>query len=167
MRHIALILSVFMIASLPLSSAQAGSKNLLDWLFTPKMEPDNREYLMDGKLPHNSQWTAKWNPEHDWSPEKWIRAEGSAEAVMENFYRAGIIREQDEDGDIPVLVVGDAYMNLSGQEKRRVAEFVDYAFGVTERPVNPFFYIYYDRTDSWFSRGDPIGVYTAGGLQLQ
>lgn len=165
MRYILLFLAFFLI--LP-SSVNAEPKPWY-WSWWPSHweNQDFRPHLMDPKTPHNAQWHARWNPSNGWTPEDWIAAEGSVDAVLKNLYDAEIIKEQTEDDDIPLLIVGDGFMHLSGQEKRRVVDFIDYGFQVTARPENAFFYIYYDRTKRLWSRGDPIGVYTETGLQLQ
>ena len=167
MRKIALFLTFLSVLSLPIA-AQAEPKTW-PWIWWTSHwdDVDFKPYLMDPKEPHNSQWRATWNQDHDWSPEKWIEAEGSVEAIMANFYNMNIIKEQTEDRNIPVLIVGDGFMRLSGEEKRHVAELIDYVFAVTEREENAYFTIYYDRTKRLFSRGEPIGVYTENGLQLQ
>lgn len=130
-------------------------------------DQDFKPHLEDPKMPHNTQWQNGLYDHDDWHPENWIRAKGSMRAVLDGFYKNDIIREQDVDDATPILVVGDGFMNLSGQEKRRVTAFIDYAFQVTNSSSVGMYSIYYHRTDNLFGRGRPIGMYTPAGLQLQ
>ncbi|MCC7305782.1 MAG: hypothetical protein IT558_05935 [Alphaproteobacteria bacterium] len=118
-----------------------------------------RPHLEDGKMPHNSQW------ENDkWTPQDWTASRGSEMDVLQGLYDADILRDQYRNGDnIPVLQVGPNFLRLSGQEKRRVAAYIDQVFGITSSSPDGMFYIYLSR--GWFA--DPIGTYTRRGLQLQ
>lgn len=147
----ALILAVY---SLP---AQASPKPWV-WSWWPSHwdNQDFKPYLEDPKEPHNSQW------DNDlWEPSDWYDDHASPKTTMDKLYGAGIITDQYVDDDVPVLEVGHNFMRLSGQEKRRVAAFVDHVFGITQARENGMFYVYYEVTDK------PIGVYTKDGLQLQ
>jgi hypothetical protein len=117
-------------------------------------------HLKDGKTPHD---VVGWQQDDQWQPQDWIDARGgSAKAVMDGFYRAQVVTGQYTDGGVPVLEVGQGFMDLSSREQRRVATFVDYAFKVTENSPEGVFYIYHLADDD-----NPIGVYGKDGLQLQ
>jgi len=115
-----------------------------------------RPYYEDSKIPHNVQWDYE-----GWNPQSWIADKGSAKAVMDDLYAGKIITKQYIDDEIPILEVGDGFMDLSTREKRRVAAFVDHVFGVTKTSPNGTFIVKRAGAD------DPIGLYTKHGLQLQ
>ncbi|GJL86191.1 MAG: hypothetical protein DHS20C02_19660 [Micavibrio sp.] len=117
---------------------------------------DVRPYLNDSKIPHNTQWD-----NDDWKPEDWIASKGSAKRVIDGFYAANIITDQYVDDDIPILEVGQGFMELSELEKRRVVMFVDHAFQVTSAAPDGMFLIHHQKSD------EPLGIYTKNGLQLQ
>lgn len=115
-----------------------------------------RPYLNDSKIPHNVQW------ENDtWKPEDWIEGKGSAKNVIDGFYAADIITDQHEDGDTPVLEVGQGFMKLSEQDKRRVVMFVDQVFKVTDAAPDGMFYVRHKKSDK------VLGIYNKDGLHLQ
>ncbi len=130
----------------------------LPWIFPYwgwDQQLTTRPYLENGKTPHNSQW------ENDaWTPQDWIEAKGSARAVMDGLYRNHVIIDKDLDDDVPEVEVGQNFMRLSGQEKRRVAAFVDHAYKITNK--SPGMYVLVHAASD-----DPVGVYTKQGLQLQ
>ncbi len=114
-----------------------------------------RPYLEEGKLPHNSQWN-----DDGWTPQDWVASRGgSTKAVIDGFYNSGIITDQYTDDDIPVVEVGQRFLQLSDQDKRRVMMFVDETFKITQQ--NGSFMIYFHKYDT------PVGLFTAQGLQLQ
>lgn len=120
---------------------------------------DNQDfipYLEDGKRPHNQQWN-----ESEWRPEHWEAQRPDAMTVIRGFYASGILRDQYQDNDIPVLEVGPGFYMLGGQDKRRVAEMVDYVYGITTAKQNGMFMLYDWQTE------EAIGSYTKYGLQLQ
>lgn len=166
MRILAIFCTIFLIFSA--STAEARPKPWY-WSWWPAHwdDQDFKPHLEDPKMPHNTQWQNGLYNDEDWHPDNWIKAKGSMRAVLDGFYKNDIIREQDVDYETPVLIVGDGYMNLSGQEKRRVAAFIDYAFQVTNSTPVEMYLIYYARTKTIFGRGRPIGMYTPKGLQLQ
>lgn len=167
MRILALLCSIFILFSA--SAAQATPKPWI-WSWWPSHwhNQDFKPYLEDTKQPHNIQWQRGLYVDQDWHPQNWIEAKGSIRNVMDGFYKNNIIKSQDVDGDMPVLIVGDGFMRLSGQEKRRVADFIDYVFQVTTTAPAGMYTIYYDRTDKWiFGRGNPVAMYTERGLLLQ
>jgi len=119
--------------------------------FTPE-----QPYLKGPKIPHAHLWHGG-----EWRPQDWARDPADIEAVIERFYRGDIIRRQTSEDDVPVLVAGQGFMALSSRDKRRVAAFMDYAYGITWGENKTVLKIrhYEDKT--------PIGVYTQNGLQLQ
>jgi hypothetical protein len=143
------------VVAMILAAGPAGAQSIGKYIWGPPNTDPVRPYLEEAKLPHNSQWA-----DDQWQPEDWIKARGgSAKAVIDGFYNAGIITDQYTDDDIPVLEVGNRFLELSDQDKRRVAMFVDDTFGITRK--SGLFLIYYNRHDT------PVGVFTAQGLQLQ
>lgn len=167
MRILAVICTIFLVLSA--SSAEARPKPWY-WSWWPAHweDQDFKPHLDDPLMPHNVQWKNGLYNDEDWHPNNWIEAKGSMRKVLDGFYKNDIIRSQDVDSqEIPYLVVGDGFMNLSGQEKRRVTAFIDYAFQVTNSAPVEMYSIYYFRTKNLFGKGRPIGAYTQAGLQLQ
>ncbi|MCK6417339.1 MAG: hypothetical protein L6Q57_00140 [Alphaproteobacteria bacterium] len=141
-------------------SAQASPKPWpLGWWPWHFEELDFERRLLDHPTyPNNQQWE-----KDKWQPQDWIAARGSAKAVLDAMYDAKIITDQDVEDGVPVLEVGPGFRRLSGREKRHVAAFVDYAYGITKKSgKDGLFHVIDDCTD------EPIGLYTATtGLQLQ
>jgi len=143
-------------------SASAGDVgraigNFTKYIWGPPQSDVVRPYLEDAKIPHNARWA-----DDEWSPKDWVDARGGdAVAVVNGFYSAGIIADQYFDDDVPVLEVGQGFLDLGAQDKRRVVAFMDEVFGVTKFAETPVILIYFHKRDK------PIGVFTAQGLQLQ
>ena len=117
---------------------------------------DFQPYLGGQKLSHRSLWDGD-----DWTPEAWIKDAGDAKRIMRDLYAAEIVTNQYEDSDnIPVLEVGDGFLLLSGLDKRRVLQFVDHVFQITESEENGMFYVYYSMNDD-----EPAGIYNKYGFQ--
>lgn len=114
------------------------------------------EYLHDAKIPHATRWERD-----EWRPQDWIDSRGSADAVIRGMFREGVIYSQRSDGDIPVLVAGQTFLDLSMRDKIRVARFLDHVYGISRNSENGLMRI----VD--FATGQPIGIYTSAGLQLQ
>ena len=112
-------------------------------------------YLENGKHPHNSQWN-----ESEWQPAHWAAQRKNAKDVIRGFYFADIIRDQYMD-DVPILVVGPAFYQLGGHDKRRVTKMVDSVYGVTTNRKYGMFMLHDWRTKK------AIGSYTQYGLQIQ
>ncbi len=94
-----------------------------------------------------------------WTPADWIDNPGDEKIILRDFYAMGIIKEQYMDHDnIPVLRVGEAFVKLSSFDQKRVLEFVDYVFKITESEKNGMFYVIYDRDDS-----EPLGLFNKSG----
>jgi len=122
-----------------------------------KHHSERAPYYKGAKIPHNNQWD-----NDDWRPEHWVESKGSAQAVIDGFYDEGVIVRQYED-KVPVLEVGKPFLRLSPPDQRRVAEFIDYAFQITQGTEHGVFYITIDG-----KKGQQLlGVYSEHGLQLQ
>ncbi len=116
-----------------------------------------RPYLNDSKIPHNVQWA-----NDTWKPEDWTQGKGgNARNVIDGFYAADIITDQYEDGDTPVLEVGQGFMKLSELDKRRVVMYVDHVFKVTDAAPDGMFYVRHKKSDK------VLGIYNKDGLHLQ
>ena len=94
----------------------------------------------------------------DWSPEDWVEAEGSATQVIDGFYDAGIIVDQNENNG-PILSVGEPFLRLSPLDQYRVATFIDYAFKMSEKEAGGVYQIYH--------KGQAVGLYSKHGLQMR
>lgn len=81
--------------------------------------------------------------------------------LVQGFYRADIIREQNEKDGVPVLIVGPNFYRLSGYDQRRVTHIFDQAFGITHSKHNGVFTL-----QDWKTHC-PVGLYTKHGLQIQ
>ena len=139
------------------SSAQADLfGNTGKWIWGPPNTDPVRPYLEEGKIPHNSQWA-----DDEWEPQMWIEDRGSAKAVIDGFYAAGVVTDQYIDHGMPVLEVGQTFLELSGQEKRRVAAFFDHVFRVTQTHEKGAFHIIFHKHDAL------VGLFGKEGLQLQ
>lgn len=156
--HFLRFLAVFAVFSMVFPSlAQADPKPWIwSWGINHFDETDfSRRHMNDAKTPHNYQW------ENDWSPQGWIDERGSAEALLEDFYKMNIITGQYDEDDVPVLEVGQGWIDLSARERLRVLKFVDYMYAITETVPDGTILLYHHKTKK------PIGVYTVHGLQLQ
>lgn len=170
-----LLIFTLMIFLLP-SQSQAR-ETFTGWFFDYPYEYTPEKPLSEnGKDPHNIQWHNNLYYDQNWHPQHWVNAKGSIEAVLQGFYNSKIIIDDDdlhrtedpEDMDLdPRVVVGDNFMHLSGLEKRRIAIFLDYAYGVTRPDGVGHYEVYYNRTKRFWGYSDPIAVYSFGGLQLQ
>ena len=124
---------------------------------TKKHHSETAPYMKGPKIPHNNQWD-----NDEWRPEHWVEAKGSAQAVIDGFYDEGVIVRQYED-KVPVLEVGKPFLRLSPPDQRRLVEFIDYAFEITQSQEHGVFYIVIDG-----KKGQKLlGLYSKHGLQLQ
>ena len=146
---------VFALA-MPAAAQTATLSGFGKLLWGPPQHDETRPTLLEAKIPHNSQWA-----DENWSPQEWIDDRGSAEAVIDGFYKSGIITDQYFDEDVPVLEVGDRFMDLSEQEQRRVTAFIDHVYNVTGSSAAGVYMIASHRRD------DPIGLFSKQGLQFQ
>lgn len=127
--------------------------------FERRYNPDFDARLLEGpKGPHNNQWNNS-----GWSPEGWAEFYGDKDTQIQQMVKVGILTDLSDmdDDDVAEIEVGQAFVRLSGQEKRRVIEYVDYAYGFTQRNPNGTILIQHDPTCCY------IGIYTKNGLQLQ
>jgi hypothetical protein len=147
-----LIFAVFLLAG----PRGAQAKSFLDWVFTPAVPDFGRVYHEDGKIPHLS--VREKNPQ---LIQDWITVRGGKEALLRDLYADDVIRDQYESDGVQVLEVGKNFMRLSGQDRQHIAEFIDYAYGITSSSPDGMFML-----EHWRS-GEPIGIYTKYGLQLQ
>ncbi len=117
---------------------------------------DFKPYLGDQKGSQRSLWD-----NDSWTPEAWIKDAGDEKRIIRDFYAVNIVTNQYKDSNnIPILEVGDAFINLSGLDKRRVLQFVDHVFEITSSEENGMFYVFYSENTK-----DPLGVYNKYGLQ--
>lgn len=143
--------------------ARADTKILWGWWPWQYPADFSRPYAEDAKIPLPSQ--AGFD---DWKPADWTAAKGSAQNVMEGLYAGHVLKKQYFDrgwipffhspGGAPVLRVGDDFMKLSDNDKRRVAAYVDSIWQARKAGGGM-------RLES--AQGDPIGIYTDRGLSLQ
>ena len=152
-------LIIILAFSAPLSLAHADMSSytqLQKYIWGPPKSDLVRPYLRTAKIPHNSQWA-----DDQWTPQDWIDDRGSAEAVIDGFYASEIITDQYSEGETPVLEVGQRFLDLSPQDKRRVVGFFDDVFGVTGGAPDGAMLIYFHNDD------EHVGVFNKDGLQLQ
>jgi len=151
---------LFTVAFVPSSTASDLSMlsgNVGKELWGPPNSSFVRPHLEEAKLPHNSRWA-----DDEWTPQDWIDSRGGdAVTVVNGLYEAGIISDQYFDGGIPVLEVGQGFLDLGAQDKRRVVAFIDEVFGVTKFAEPGVIMIYFRNDD------EPVGLFNAQGLQLQ
>lgn len=146
------------LSSMSLSSAAYAEPKpwVWSWWGSHWENQDFIPYLENGKHPHNTQWNGS-----GWQPEHWEAQRADAMTVIRGFYAAGILRDQYADDEVPVLEVGPGFYALGGYDKRRVAEMVDYVYGITAKKPDGMFMLYDWETE------EAIGSYTRYGLQLQ
>lgn len=97
----------------------------------------------------------------DWTPQDWIKDDETPKDVIREFYSHGLIHKQFMNKrNIPVLVVGEPFNQLSGLDQRRVLKFVDYTFDITGAEEDGMFFVYYVENDK-----DPLGLYNRHGYQ--
>ncbi len=142
------------------SSGALAERKTSIWAWLPWYHVNmdyERRLIEDPKIPHNHLWN-----DEDWSPQQWAYERGSAQTMLDDLYIAGIVTKQyRDDQDTLVLEVGQPFMQLSPQDKRRVVRFIDYAYGVTENSQSGMFHIYHHESKK------PIGLFTKHGVQFQ
>lgn len=148
------------------SSAQAGPKfGSLWWWHSHWVNQDFVPYYENGTDPHNTQWDqGRDNGGLDsskWTPADWIALNGgTGPELVQRWHIAHIIDRQYYDDGIPYLDVGVNFYHLSGLDKRRVMQTVDYVYQITGKPPR-MFYLRDPATD------EIIGSYGRDGLILQ
>jgi len=142
--------------------AWAGAKPTRFFWLSPHWDQGYSPYIEDSRISHNSRWE-----QDEWTPQDWVKNHGSTDAVIGALTKAHIISEFDntpflskwrgnpENHKLPVLKVGYGFQHLSSLEKRRVVQFVDYAYDVQGAMV---------LKDA--KTRVPVGIYTELGLQL-
>jgi hypothetical protein len=149
------ILAVFVVAMPNISHAQAKPW-VWGWWPSHWKGLDFKPYLGDSQLTQRGIWDRD-----TWTPEAWIKDAGDEKRIMRDLYAVDILSDQYTNGDdIPVLVVGQNYMRLSGLDQRRILQFVDYVFKITSSEENGMFFVYYRENKS-----KEIGVYDKNGFQ--
>lgn len=139
------------------SVVTAEARGVGSYVWGPPKSDFVRPHLEEAKIPHNSRWA-----NDQWSPQDWIDSRGGdAVTVVNGLYEADIIVDQYFDGDAPILEVGQGFIELGAEDKRRVVAFIDEVFGVTKFAKPGVILIQFHEYD------EPVGVFTAEGLQLQ
>lgn len=158
------VMALCVVLVLPVNAQASGFSRSMgvlgkNFIWGVPEHPGVKPYLEDAKLPHNSRWA-----DDEWEPQDWIESRGGNPMnVINGFYDAGIITDQYFDDDIPVLEVGQTFIELGAKDKRRVVAFIDDVFGVTQNTKAGVIVIYLDHKG-----GDvPIGEFNKNGLQLQ
>ena len=145
-----LVLAVFYMGSVSQSHARKG------FLWQKYSVSDFEPYLGDQKINNRALWDGD-----EWTPQDWLKEEGDAKRIIRDFYEAEIITDQYKDSDdIPVLEVGDAFINLSSSYRYRVLRFVDHIFEITSSEENGTFYVFYAGNDD-----EALGLYNKHGFQ--
>ncbi len=113
-------------------------------------------YLETGKDTQNQQWAAE-----DWYVQDWVSQSKSGATLVNGFFRADILREQDDDAGVPVIYVGPQFYRLGGFDKRRVMTTLDEVYGITKSGEQRLI-----KVRDWNTKRD-IGIFTKDGLQLE
>lgn len=113
-------------------------------------------YFEEGKKTQNTQWD-----EEDWYVQDWIAQNKDGFTLIQEWFRTDILRELDEDDDVPLLIVGPQFYRLGGFDKRRVLTTLDAVYGVTDKGAHKLILV-----QDWKTRRQ-IGVFTKDGLQLE
>lgn len=123
-----------------------------EWTDYKKFNP----YLENGQHPHPEQWQ-----KDDWRPQDWIQQRKTGLDLIQGFYRADIIRDQDIVDNVPVVTVGPNFYHLGGQDKRRVIASINDVYGVTAQREDGTILL-----KDWHTRME-IGLFTKHGLTIQ
>ena len=148
-------LLLFVVATVGfLGASYAGNATHWDFIYHDGYKHDFDPYVGQQKLKQRST-----KDMDSWKPADWIDNPGDEKIILRDFYAMGIIKEQYMDHDnIPVLLVGEAFANLATFDQKRVLEFVDYVFNITELEENGMFYVVYERDTS-----EPLGIFNKSG----
>lgn len=125
---------------------------------------DFKPFLMPPAHPHNRQWDLRLEDKgkgnyEQWTVEDWEKSD-NGEAVINGFFEADILRDQIVRRNVPVLVVGPNFYNLSGFDKRRVTDLMNSVYNITDTRTGHF-QLKDDET------GELIGYYDRFGLRLR
>ncbi len=154
----AILLSALLLGLFAQTPAQAEPKYMgYWWRDSHWVNQDFKPYYQEGTLPQQTQWENE-----NWQPEDWVQFDGgNGLALIEKWYRNGIIYDQYVDNGAPYLDVGVNFYHLSGFDKKRIMATVDHVYGVT-RSQPGMFYLKDHSTEK------VIGYYTpAAGLILE
>jgi len=113
-------------------------------------------YLENSKDTQNTQWN-----EEDWYVQDWVSQSKDGFTLIDGWFKTDILREQDEERGVPVIVVGPMFYHLSGFDKRRVMTTLDSVYNVTTDGAHPAIVL-----KDWKTHRD-VGIYTKEGLQLE
>lgn len=113
-------------------------------------------YLEKGKDTQNQQWSRE-----DWYVQDWVSQSEDEFKLIDGFFKADVLREQTEEDDVPVLIVGPQFYRLGGFDKRRVLTTLDAVYGITDRGEHPLIVLKDWHTDR------EIGIFNKDGLQLE
>lgn len=143
--------------SVSATDAEARKNNIRAWHTYVVSGQDFQPYLNGQTINQTAQWDMA-----AWTPQAWIDSVGGdADAIIRDFYAAGIMVDQYKTKkNIPALRVGDAFMQLSGGDRRKVLMLIDHIYGVTASEEFGMFYVYFDRYDR-----EPVGLYNTQGFQ--
>ncbi len=130
------------------------SHGLFYYFFTPAEDDHDRHYMNEWKNAYDSDW------EYRWSPRMWADDVEAAQGVIDGFYKSGILKDQYVDDGVPVIQVGQRFLDLSGRDQRRVVKFVAYAFDIDGFNNTGAMNIVLERECV------PLGVYSQGKVQL-
>lgn len=159
-RNILFLLGFFAVVAGAAGDADARSRNHpLSWLEGPSVWDEAKHYqpyLENAKHPHPAQWA-----DRDWYAEDWIAQRQNGLQLVQGFYNSGIIRDQEVDDGMPVLLVGPNFYHLSGYDKRRVVHTIDVVYGVTAQQQGAAITL-----KDWHTRR-AIGYFDREGLTLQ
>lgn len=130
--------------------------NISKYMFPRAPVDFSQPYMNDAKASQSAQWN-----EEAWHPEDWAESKGGVQQVLDGFKQSHLVVELHED-DVPVLEVGLPFMRVSPADQRRVIEFMDYAYKITDaKPHGIFYIVLEDHMD------ELLGIYSQKGLQFQ
>lgn len=159
-RNTMILLAFSLALGMAAENADARSRgHPLSWMEGPNVWDETKKfqpYLENAKHPHPTQWA-----DRDWYAEDWIAQRQSGLALVQGYYNANIIRDQDVDDGMPVLIVGPNFYHLSGYDKRRVVHTIDVVYGVTARQQGAAITL-----KDWHTKR-AIGYFDTQGLTLQ
>lgn len=148
----------FAVAVIGFSDVSHARKDSRGWSLFPKKveDPDYKPYLNEQQIRQSTLWTGD-----SWTPDSWIRDAGDEKRIMRDFYTFNIVTNQYTDlKNIPVLEVGEPFVQLSGVDQRRVLEFVDYVFQITSSSEDALFYVFLQG-----EKKEPMGLFNKYGFQ--
>lgn len=111
-----------------------------------------RPYMNRWENAYDSHWENK-----TWQPSDWIDEGQTVQGVIDGFYNSGILTDQYYNDNTPVIEVGYPFLELSGRDQRRLAEFIAYAFNLKGNDTMQIVLKY---------KRAPLGTYSHGMLQL-